>query len=67
MDLPEALVNSVESAKTRQQVKAAGMDWCTAQAEELLENGVPTLHFYTMGKVNPTAEIARRVLGTVTA
>ena len=53
------------TAKTRDQVKAAGIDWCTRQSEELLEAGVPTLHFYTMGKANPTAEIARRVFGTV--
>ena len=33
--------------------------------DALLEAGVPTLHFYTMGKANPTAEIARRVFGTV--
>ena len=50
VDLPEALVQAVEGAKTRDQVKKAGMDWCTRQAEELLEKGVPTLHFYTMGK-----------------
>lgn len=67
VDLPEGLVNAVEAAKTRDQVLRAGMDWCTAQAEELLDRGVPTLHFYTMGKVDPTAEIARRVLGGVTA
>jgi methylenetetrahydrofolate reductase (NADPH) len=65
VDLPEALVQSVESAKTKEQVKKAGMDWCTKQAEELLENGVPTLHFYTMGKASPTQEIARRVFGSV--
>lgn len=66
VDLPEALVQSVEAAKTKEQVKKAGVDWCTQQAEELLDAGVPTLHFYTMGKANPTAEIARRVFGTVT-
>ncbi|MBL6645724.1 MAG: methylenetetrahydrofolate reductase [NAD(P)H] [Flavobacteriales bacterium] len=66
VDLPEQLVKSVEGAKTKDQVKKAGIDWCTAQAEELLDRGVPTLHFYTMGKVDPTAEIARRVLSTVT-
>ena len=66
VDLPEALVQSVEGAKTKDQVQKAGVDWCTQQAEELLDAGVPTLHFYTMGKANPTAEIARRVFGTVT-
>lgn len=65
VDLPEALVQSVEAAKTREQVQKAGMDWCTKQAEELLEKGVPTLHFYTMGKATPTQEIARRVFGAV--
>ena len=67
VDLPEALVQAVEGAKTRDQVKKAGMDWCTRQAEELLEKGVPTLHFYTMGKAMPTQEIARRVFGRVSA
>lgn len=67
VDLPEALVQSVEAAKTRDQVKKAGMDWCTQQAEELLEQGVPTLHFYTMGKAMPTQEIARRIFGHVKA
>lgn len=67
VDLPEALVREVEDAKTKDQVIEAGIRWAVRQAEELLEAGVPTLHFYTMGKVNPTAEIARRVLGPVTA
>ncbi|MCH1576307.1 MAG: methylenetetrahydrofolate reductase [NAD(P)H] [Flavobacteriales bacterium] len=67
VDLPEALVQSVQAAKSRDQVKKAGMDWCTQQAEELLERGAPTLHFYTMGKAMPTQEIARRVFGHVNA
>ena len=65
VDLPDELVAAVEAAKTKDQVREAGISWCTRQAEELLDRGVPTLHFYTMGKANPTAEIARRVFGTV--
>ena len=67
VDLPDELVAAVEAAKTKEQVKEAGIAWCTRQAEELLERGVPTLHFYTMGKANPTVEIARRVFGHVPA
>ena len=67
VDLPDELVASVEAAKTRDQVKEAGMLWCTQQAEELLDRGAPTLHFYTMGKALPTTEIARRVFGHVMA
>jgi len=58
-------VAAVEAAKTKDQVREAGIAWCTRQAEELLDRGVPTLHFYTMGKANPTVEIARRVFGHV--
>lgn len=67
VDLPDELVAAVEAAKTKEQVKEAGIAWCTRQAEELLDRGVPTLHFYTMGKANPTVEIARRVFGHVPA
>ena len=67
VDLPDELVAAVEAAKTKEQVKEAGIAWCTRPAEELLERGVPTLHFYTMGKANPTVEIARRVFGHVPA
>ena len=67
VDLPDELVAAVESAKTKDQVREAGIAWCTRQAEELLDRGVPTLHFYTMGKANPTVEIARRVFGHVPA
>ena len=65
VDLPDELVAAVEAAKTKDQVREAGISWCTRQAEELLDRGVPTLHFYTMGKANPTVEIARRVFGHV--
>ena len=67
VDLPDELVAAVEAAKTKDQVREAGIAWCTSQAEELLDRGVPTLHFYTMGKANPTVEIARRVFGHVPA
>ena len=67
VDLPDELVAAVEAAKTKDQVREAGIAWCTRQAEELLDRGVPTLHFYTMGKANPTVEIARRVFGHVPA
>ncbi len=67
VDLPDELGPAVVADKTREQVREAGIAWCTRQAEELLDRGVPTLHFYTMGKANPTVEIARRVFGHVPA
>ena len=67
VDLPEKLVTLVNQAKTRDQVKEVGVARCMQQDEELLDYGVPTVHFYTKGKATPTLEIARRVYGTVHA
>lgn len=61
INLPDALVEHVERAKTPEEVKAAGIDWCIQQARELKDAGVPGLHFYTMGKADPTAQIAKAV------
>ena len=59
--MPDELVRMVEDAKSKEAVKEAGIAWCIKQAKELKDAKVPVLHFYTMGKSNPTAEIARAV------
>jgi methylenetetrahydrofolate reductase (NADPH) len=59
--MPDELVQAVESAKDDQEVRAIGVEWCIAQAKELKAAGVPALHFYTMGRPEPTATIARAV------
>ena len=62
VNLPDELVDLVERAKTKEAVKEIGVEWCIRQAKELKEAGVPGLHFYTMGKADPTAQIAKAVL-----
>ena len=62
VNLPDELVDLIERAKTKEAVKEIGMEWCIRQAKELKDAGVPGLHFYTMGKADPTAQIAKAVL-----
>ena len=62
VNLPDELVDLIERAKTKEAVKEIGVEWCIRQAKELKEAGVPGLHFYTMGKAEPTAQIAKAVL-----
>ena len=62
VNLPDELVDLVERAKTNEAVKEIGVEWCIRQAKELKDAGVPGLHFYTMGKADPTAQIAKAVL-----
>lgn len=61
INLPDGLVERVEKAKSSAEVKEVGIEWCIEQAKELKNAGVPGLHFYTMGKAEPTAQIAKAV------
>jgi methylenetetrahydrofolate reductase (NADPH) len=61
INMPDELVQMVEGAKSEEEVRKIGVDWCIQQSKELKEFGVPVLHYYTMGKAKSTAEIARAV------
>jgi methylenetetrahydrofolate reductase (NADPH) len=61
VNMPDELVRMVENVASKEAVKEAGIAWCIQQAKELKAANVPVLHFYTMGKSHPTAEIARAV------
>lgn len=61
VNLPETLVDDVEKARTKDDVMEVGTNWCIQQCKELIEYGVPVLHFYTMGKGDLTARVAKAV------
>ncbi|GEN75112.1 methylenetetrahydrofolate reductase [NAD(P)H] [Chryseobacterium hagamense] len=58
IDLPEDLINEVEHAKNNEAVKQIGIEWAIAQCRELLDFGVPVLHFYSMGKSDNIKKVA---------
>lgn len=62
VNMPDELVEQVEQANSKEAVREIGIEWCIQQARELKDAGVPGLHFYTMGKAEPTAKIASAVL-----
>ena len=59
IDLPESLIKSVEDCKTNKDVRQVGVEWCIEQSKELLEAGVPLLHYYSMGKSDNVKAIAK--------
>jgi methylenetetrahydrofolate reductase (NADPH) len=61
VDLPEALIKEVLKAKTPDAVRQVGIEWCIAQSQELIENGVPLLHYYSMGKSSNIHNVASTV------
>lgn len=61
INLPDELVQIVEKAKSEEEVRKIGVEWCIQQSRELMKAGVPVLHYYTMGKAKSTKEIATAV------
>ncbi len=61
LDLPDELVKCVEECKTDKDVKQIGIEWCVKQCRELIDFGVPVLHFYTMSKSDPVKAIAEAI------
>lgn len=61
LDLPQALVTDIQNHRDdKAACYSIGLEWCSAQCEDLLRNGVPAIHFYTMGRPDNVVEILRR-------
>lgn len=61
IDLPEELSDEVEKCKDNAAVKEVGIKWAVQQSKELMKAGVPSLHFYSMGKSDPIYRIAKEI------
>ena len=60
VDIPDALAKQVVAAKDNQAVRRIGIEWAIEQVRELKAAGVPSIHFYTMGKSDNIREIVYR-------
>ncbi|WP_417291302.1 methylenetetrahydrofolate reductase [NAD(P)H] [Corallibacter sp.] len=61
IDLPEDLINAVESCKDNKAVRQVGVEWAIKQSKELQNAGVPVLHYYSMGKSDNIKAIAEQL------
>lgn len=60
-DLPEALAIELRRCTTDEEVKQVGIEWAITQCRQLMAQGAPSLHFYTMSAVDSIAQIARSI------
>jgi methylenetetrahydrofolate reductase (NADPH) len=61
IDIPEDLADAIDKCKNNAEAKEVGIEWCIQQSRELIKYGVPTLHFYSMGKSDPIYRIAKEL------
>jgi methylenetetrahydrofolate reductase (NADPH) len=61
-DIPEALAKEIVKCTTDEQARQLGIEWTTAQCQELYAAGIHNIHFYTVSAVDSVVEIAKRLL-----
>jgi methylenetetrahydrofolate reductase (NADPH) len=63
IDLPQELVKSIENAPNPEAVKKVGINWAIKQSKDLIDYGVPCIHYYTMGKSLAVRDVIKEVFG----
>lgn len=61
VDLPNDLVKALMACSTDADAKAVGVEWCKGQARELIERGVPSIHFYSLNATRSVEQVARAI------
>lgn len=61
ISFPQELVSEIEKCKNDNEIKNVGIEWSIMQAKQLVENKVPAIHFFTIGKADNVYEIAKKV------
>ena len=61
--VPAALQAAIDEAPDDEAIRALGVRHCTSQCAELLEAGVPGLHFYTFNRARAPIEILETLRG----
>lgn len=59
IDLPHELVRELDKCKTNDEVMQVGIEWGIQQSKELMDFGVPCLHYYSMSRSTAVQNIAK--------
>ncbi len=62
IDLPTDLSIEMLKCKTDEEVEKVGTEWLLHQSKDLKKNGVPFLHYYTLGKPHVVANVVKEII-----
>ncbi|MDR0799407.1 MAG: methylenetetrahydrofolate reductase [Dysgonamonadaceae bacterium] len=60
-DIPGALADELRRCKSDEEAKQVGIEWSIQQCRELINYGVPSLHFYTLMATDSICKIAKAI------
>lgn len=61
IDLPTDFSNEILKCKTDDDVEKVGEEWLLHQSRDLKKNGVPVLHYYTLGRPKMVANVVKEL------
>ncbi len=61
VDLPTELATELLKCKDDIEAKKVGVEWCIAQAKDLLQKGVPSIHFYSHNATQSVKNVVSQV------
>jgi methylenetetrahydrofolate reductase (NADPH) len=61
IDLPDDLSNEIAKCKTDEEVEQVGTEWLLHQSKDLKKNGVPVLHYYTLGRPHMVVNVVKEL------
>jgi methylenetetrahydrofolate reductase (NADPH) len=59
IDVPNDLVTAIKKCSTDKEAREVGIEWATMQSQELIKEGVPGIHYYTLGRSDNIARIVK--------
>ena len=61
LEIPSDFVAEARKCANNAAIKQLGIEWAVQQGKELIQSGVPALHFYTMSKSDSVRAIAEKL------
>lgn len=61
VDIPTDLAKEIMQCKTDAESDQVGEDWLVMQAQDLIKQGAPVIHFYTLGKPKVIYNVMKRI------
>jgi methylenetetrahydrofolate reductase (NADPH) len=61
LQIPDELSKEIRKCNDNKEALEVGTLWGIEQAKDLMKNGVPVLHFYTLGAGNSIKRIAEEI------